>query len=459
MESFTGSDAAMLHMEWAGHPMHTLKVVVLDATRRGRPVTVDELVAAIGPRLGLVKRATQKPAWAKGFSAIPFWVDDPDFDLRGHVDERWVAGPGTGREVDDLYSELAMDPLPADRPLWAATLVHGLEGGRQAVAIRVHHAVSDGLGALNAMIAASTSVAGAVIAPCPPSFAPVTENALRRAAVRRFAGLVTELPSLARKGLAGRREVKEFRSARPELPPFIGNKRNFCNTASGSHRLCATGSLPLADLRAVSKAAGVTINGVFHSVIGGAIRAEIIERGESLDTPTFATFGIAADTADSGRLYGNAVSPTNVSVFSEIADPIERLHLTASSCRAGVELRRMTGVEMADKWSSYGPRMSGRFLKHLGNRLPFTVCHLVTANVPGARDRRWFGDIEVTDWISFAVAVNPGNVNITAHSYCGNLNVGLITTPEVMPDPHRFLERLESELQLLVAATGAAVAV
>ena len=118
-ERMTGSDAVLLHMEDANTPMHTLKIIILDPSRRGRPVTLEELALAVGSRLGLVARSTQKVVAAFGFGARPFWVDDPDFDLRRHVDEQTLAAPGGTRELDDLYGQLAttgpMGPHPRAR--------------------------------------------------------------------------------------------------------------------------------------------------------------------------------------------------------------------------------------------------------------------------------------------------------------------------------------------------------
>ena len=107
---------------------------------------------------------------------------------------------------------------------------------------------------------------------------------------------------------------------------------------------------------------------------------------------------------------------------------------------------------MADRWSSYGPRVASLFRRTLADRSPWIVNHMTTANVPGPTGHRWLGDVEVVDWYSFALAVNPANVNVTVHSYSGRMNVGLVTTPEAMPDPHRFLGRLTDELHVLKAA-------
>src|SRR5688500_12914155 len=104
-ERMSGSDAVLWHMEDRDTPLHTLKVVILDPSRRGRPITLEELGLGVGPRLGLVPRSTQKVVSVPGFGGRPFWVEDPGFDLGRHLDERTLA-VGDAFELDDLYSEL-----------------------------------------------------------------------------------------------------------------------------------------------------------------------------------------------------------------------------------------------------------------------------------------------------------------------------------------------------------------
>ena len=50
-ERMSGSDAFLLHMENEHTPMHTLKVVILDPARRGRPVTLDDLALGVHSQL------------------------------------------------------------------------------------------------------------------------------------------------------------------------------------------------------------------------------------------------------------------------------------------------------------------------------------------------------------------------------------------------------------------------
>lgn len=456
MERMSGADALLWHMERDDTPLHTLKTAVLDSSARGAPVTLDELRAAVLARLGLVRRATQRVVTVRGFGGRPFWVDDDGFDIDAHLDERQIDAPGSRAELDRLHADLATATLDRTRPLWAVTLAHGLEGGRQAVIVRVHHALTDGLGALNTFLAATTAMRGDTV---PASAAPVLDPpdpaALRRAAVRDVGPWLRDVPPLVRDGLRSRNRAAAFRAQAPDLPPFLGNPRNFCSVPSGARRVCASASWSFDDFRRVGKASGATVNGVLHAVIAGAMRGELLARDQPVDAPTVAAFGISADERGATRRYGNNVTPTNVALFSNVADPLERLRLTARSCREGVELRRTTGLDMAGRWATYTCRLAPAFRHLFAERFPTIVNHVTTANVAGPPETRWAGDVEIVDWISFAIAVAPANVNITTYSYAGRMSTGLVTVPEVFPEPSRFLDRMAEALDELVRAVDA----
>ena len=57
-----------------------------------------------------------------------------------------VPEPGTLRQVMDIAEVAPQSPLDISRPLWTATLVEGLEGGRAALMVHLSHAVTDGVG-------------------------------------------------------------------------------------------------------------------------------------------------------------------------------------------------------------------------------------------------------------------------------------------------------------------------
>jgi hypothetical protein len=333
-----------------------------------------------------------------------------------------------------------------------------MAGGRQAVVVRIHHAITDGLGALNMfLLLTSDTPAGPIpISPRSTFVESVSTDTLRGAALRAMPSSTGRFAHLLVDGLASHRRARSFRREHPDLPRFVGASRLFTNRGGSGERLCASHELDLDLLRTVAKTASVTINGAYHALIAASMRDELLARREDASTPTVAAFGIAADPSDSGRVHGNHITPTTVKMFSNIANPVERLRQTARSCKAGVELRKVTGLEMAARWSEYTCRLAAFVSRHGADRLPRVPNHVTTANVAGPKQRRFAGVVEVVDWISFALSIHPANVNITAYSYAGRLSIGLVTTPGALPDPRRFLLRMEAELAILATQLGVA---
>ncbi|MCR5979818.1 DUF1298 domain-containing protein [Gordonia jinghuaiqii] len=451
-ERMTGPDALMLNMESPSTPMHTLKVAILDTERRGRPLTLDELADVLPGYLGMFPRATQRLEWARGYSARPFWVPDTDFDVARHLDETWVAGPGERTDLDAVLSELAVRQLDRSHPLWALTLVHGLAGGRQAIVVRVHHAIADGVAALN-MFMASTGGAGEKVAPAPigTGHAGHDHRALLRAARSESWKLLRGLPSAAS---ALRRAVSAKRgAANGELiPKPLTVRRTSFNARSGDRRVCASRDISLAAIQRIALAAGTTVNGALHGVIAGAIRNELIARGEE-PTTSVTIFGVAKDLA-STRVHGNGIATAMAYLRSDLADPVERIRATGESCAATVRCRRDVGFELTEKLATYTGRLGPVFRGLAAHRAPRVMNNITTANLPGPRTTRWVGDVEVVDWISFALAIAPADVNLTAYSYAGKLSMGLIATPESMPDPARFLLRVAEAVDEAAGALG-----
>jgi hypothetical protein len=85
--------------------------------------------------------------------APPEFVIDPNFDLRYHV--RFVSAPGRGsfRELLDMSAPIAMQGFDRARPLWEFVVVEGLEDGRAALIQKMHHSLTDGVGAMKISMA------------------------------------------------------------------------------------------------------------------------------------------------------------------------------------------------------------------------------------------------------------------------------------------------------------------
>ena len=83
--------------------------------------------------------------------ATPEWIEDASFDLDAHLEFVRLPAPGGERQLLDHAAAFAMAPFDRERPPWQAQVVEGLEGGRAAYILKLHHALSDGIGIVQLM--------------------------------------------------------------------------------------------------------------------------------------------------------------------------------------------------------------------------------------------------------------------------------------------------------------------
>ena len=83
-----------------------------------------------------------KPRTSDAVGARDEWVEDLDFDIRRHVTEHELEGAGGRAELQAFLEARLSEPIPHDRPLWRAYVIHGADFG--AIMVRYHHAIADG---------------------------------------------------------------------------------------------------------------------------------------------------------------------------------------------------------------------------------------------------------------------------------------------------------------------------
>src|SRR5665213_423780 len=93
----------------------------------------------------LVPRFRQRPVRPPGFFTAPRWVDC-DLDITLHLRRMVAPAPATSQTVLDFARIEAMTEFEPTRPLWAGTLIEGVEGDRCALVLKLHHSLTDGVG-------------------------------------------------------------------------------------------------------------------------------------------------------------------------------------------------------------------------------------------------------------------------------------------------------------------------
>ncbi len=432
-ERASSSDLADLVCDVTGTSMQVAAVLVL-ATRS--PVDVTVVRDAIADRITAVPRLRQRLVDAPFGCGRPFWSDDPGFDVGEHVRSTACAAPGDERALLAAVARTVTTPLPRDRPLWSATVVTGLAGGRTALVVVFHHVLTDGIGGL------------AVLARLVDGLPVAHGGGFPIPAPRRRDLLVdawrSRLRALGRLRVGARR----LRAAAAELGAGGVGRAARCslNRPTGRRRAFAVVRVDLAAVLAAAHAQGGTVNDVVLTAVTGALRSVLAARGEDADR-LVVSVPVSARVRAGPTELGNQVGVIPVMVPTT-GEPARRLATVARITR-----QRRTSAPGSSA-ALIGPVF--RVLAKAGvygwlvdrQRLVNTF----VSNLHGPEQRLSFLGAPVVDMI--AVSGISGNVSVAfvALSYAGALNVTVIADPQLCPDLDDVAVALEGELRGLTGA-------
>src|SRR4051795_8174832 len=146
MRQLTSLDAQFLAVESARVYGHVAFLGIYDpATAPGGRLGMEEVKRLLEGRLHLLPPLTWRLVPVPLGLDLPYWAEDPDFDLDFHVRETALPPPGDDRTLAETAARLFGRPLDRGRPLWEFYVIHGLPEGRVAILTKIHHSAGDGL--------------------------------------------------------------------------------------------------------------------------------------------------------------------------------------------------------------------------------------------------------------------------------------------------------------------------
>jgi diacylglycerol O-acyltransferase / wax synthase len=264
------------------------------------------------------------------------WVIDPDFNLDFHVRRVRVTEPGTLREVLDLAEVALQSPMDISRPLWTATLVEGLAGGRAAMMVHLSHAVTDGVGGVEMFaniydLERDPPPEAAPPMPIPQDLSP---NDLMREGFNRLPGAiaggvrnalfgaaqavgkvvrdpVSSVGSAVDYAMSGARVVSPAAEPSPVL------RRRSLSSRSDAI------DIKFGDLHRAAKAAEGSINDAYLAGLCGALRLYHEAMGVPIDTlPMAIPVNMRSDNDPAG---GNRFAGVNLAAPISVVDPEKRI--------------------------------------------------------------------------------------------------------------------------------------
>ena len=424
----------------------------------------DRLVNAHEWASRMVPRLCDRISEPFGFVGTPIWVRDQNLDLRYHLRRSRLGGDGGWPELLTTAAQLAMTPFDRTRPPWEAVLVEGLPDGKAAYLLKLHHALTDGLGLRQLMSQLhSRQRAHQPDKPQPTAGSPAVlgpADSLARqlkhdlGAVPAMIGGVT---ALTRKGFrdpigSARSVVRYVDSARRVLSPPNVSGLPALSARGGSWQFVAL-DLDFDDLRAAAKAGGGSVNDAYLAALLAAFRLYHAELGAPLDSdatmPVSVPVSVRRDDDSAG---GNRFAPARLVAPVGIVDPVARIERVRQLVRGA---RSEPALESADIVAPLMARLPASLLVRVAGSAT-AGNDLQASNVPGVEEDLYLAGALIERIYPFAPLPGCGAM-ITLHTYRGQCSVGANLDAAAVADPALFAQCLSDGFaEVLALAPNAA---
>ncbi len=438
MRQLSGMDAAFLSLETSNSTGHVGNISILDPTEMSEPFDLAHLSAMLEGRLGKIPMFRRRLKSVPFGLDHPFWVDDVDFDLEFHVREVGLPAPGSQKQLTDQVCRLHARPLDRKRPLWEIYLISGLEHGKVAVYMKVHHSMMDGASGvelLNVLIDLSPNPE---FKDDPVPFRPRKEPSARALLVKgaiglasrpvdalRIAGtLVRVAPTLGkavtpfaqllrRRHPSGDGEIIQTSNNRPPETPFNGQ--------ISAHRRLGISHASLADVRKVKSTFGTSVNDVVLAISAGALRRWLDDRGALPDEPLITMIPVSVRDESQRTAMGNKVSAMFTPLPTNISDPVKRLLACNQTTQAAKSAQAAIPPGLVDGVTNFAPPLlmarAARVAFETGLIYRLYPSNLVISNVPGPDVQAYMGGAKLEAIYPVSVILDGQGLNITVQSY------------------------------------------
>lgn len=475
MKQLSGIDNFFLASERGNAYNHVAALSVYDpATAPGGKVRFKEVMKHFERRLHL------RPLFRHRLVRVPFGIDrpylvaDPEIDIEFHVRHIALPEPGDWRQLMIQVARLHSRPLDRSRPLWEIYVIEGLgripglPRGAFALFSKFHHAQLDGNAAVQLLLELhALSPAPEADTPRPPAIAERDPLPLELYA-RTLGNSVDRVRGLARFVAKGARTAGTIagmllahqRGAAADLEALHAAKgygpapkTRFNRKVSANRSVEAVG-LDLAEIKRIRAAfSGATINDVFLATAGGAVRRYLAAKHELPEESLRALMPISIRVG-SAKSGGNEVGGVAVKLFSDLADPVQRLRAVHDEAERAKRGAALIGPDLVKSINNDLPFAAAEFLmRHLVlNQLNCAVSNVRGPDLPvyvaGARAVRFY---------PISIPTDDVGLNFTGVSYDGVLWVSMVACRNIVPDPAFLAECTRQSFGELLAGADAAL--
>ncbi|MCF8198433.1 MAG: wax ester/triacylglycerol synthase family O-acyltransferase [Sulfuritalea sp.] len=394
-----------------------------------------------------------------------FWQDDPDFDLDAHLKRRALPAKAGKKELQALAGELAVQPLNPGKPLWRFDLIENYDGG-SAMVVRIHHSIADGIALVGVILSMTDTSPNA---PAQKKVAPGKEETETEDLPEE--GLLETLSQTINSALSMGTELGgkalDLASDRDRLTTYgmhgvglltelakllampVDSPTSLKGKTSTVKRVAWSDPIPLAEVKALGKALGCSVNDILLSAVAGAFRAYFLQKGESVrDVGVRAMIPVNLRSAKHEGTLGNRFGLGTLLLPLHEGNPFARLFIVRErmnelkgSYQPPLTLGILAAVGVAPKI------VQQQFLDILAAK-----ASTVMTNVPGPKQPLYLAGSRLDQCMFWVPQSGDIGIGVSILSYNDNVQFSLITDRHFVPDPETIAPLFAVEFEKMVLA-------
>ncbi len=455
-------DTAWLRMDSPGNLMMIVGVDVFEGAvdaDRLRRVLETKLLAYDRFRCRAIVDATG--AW---------WEECDHFDINQHLIRIGLPGQGSKEDLQNLVAQLASQSLDHARPLWQMHLVENYHGGA-ALIVRIHHCIADGIALNGVLLSLASTDANASDEPAARRakegsrgpldallrpFTAATVKALGAGGEFAARAISASRAMLVDPKIASDAAADAVRMAARVTKDAAALALMASDTATslkgkpcGSKSVAWCEPLPLANVKAVGRAIGCSVNDVLLACAAGAMREYLASRGDRLDGAELrAMVPVNLRGSNTANSLGNKFGLVPLLLPIGIEHPLERV----------LEVQRRMNDLKGGTMPILAMAVLGlvgaapRFVQQQALDMLASKATAVMTNVPGPQQALYMAGAKIKQMMFWVPQSGDISVGVSILSYDGGVQFGVVTDRSVCAEPQKIIDRFAPEFEKLVYA-------
>ena len=476
MQQLSAQDAQFLYMETNKSLSQVTSVAIFDpSSAPDGKVRFKQIIKHVHSRLytsPIYKRRIYHVPLELDY---PYWIEDEHFDIEYHIRHGRLPHPADWRQLCIHLARFHSRPLDMERAPWEMYVIEGLDNiegipkGSYALATKIHHAAADGKAIIDFL--------GGLL--------DIDENGTPVMPIKqRVNSMRYEKPSLfqmsARGTLSGLRSpMKVANTLMRYAPDIVKSAREKFNTnnleaksnvphtrfnlETSPHRVFDSTSFLLnhfKPIRALVK--GCTVNDAVLSICAGALRTYLSHHKELPEQSlrAFVPVNVRTRSGSTQEEPGNNISTMAPQLFTDIADPIERLSAIRAetkeqkAARKGISARLMTDVTKHIPASTQ--LLAARLV--MNSELSGRMTNACISNVPGPQVPVYMNGAKLVHQMGLGPLADRMGLFIAVTSYGGAISFSVTSCRRTMPDVDFFMQCIRASFAELLDASQASTA-